>query len=376
LRILKLCYEYPPVGGGGGRIAANLAKELAYLGHHVDLVTMKFRDLVGVERQQGVNIHRVFSFRTSPTVCYPPEMLTYLVGAYPYLHSLICKNSYDLIHSHFIFPDGLLAYALKLTSGLPYIITAHGSDVPGYNPNRFILLHKVLRPVWKLVTEHANYIVSPSRSLSHLIAQQRVNTPVSIVANGFNVGSFDTSRRNDLKVLVVSRMFERKGIQYFLESLENVESPYEIDIVGDGPYLQVLLDKVEKITTKAHIRFHGWLDNDSPQLHSLLEEASIFVFPSESENFPVVLLEAMAAGLAIITTAGTGCEEVVGDTGLLVQPRDAAGIKCAIEHLATNPELRLGLGTAARERVQRLFSWHHIAQQYIGIYQQVMENKH
>jgi glycosyltransferase involved in cell wall biosynthesis len=77
----------------------------------------------------------------------------------------------------------------------------------------------------------------------------------------------------------------------------------------------------------------------------------------------------MAAGLPIITTSGTGCAEVVGAAALLVPPRNAASIRAAIEQLSTAPAYCDELGRAARSRVQEMFSWRTVAQQYVETYE-------
>jgi len=174
-------------------------------------------------------------------------------------------------------------------------------------------------------------------------------------------------------VLIVSRMFERKGIQYFLRALDGLPYPLKVDIIGDGNYLEPLKELAGEIKTEATITFHGWLDNLSPQFGQLVENASIFVYPSEAENFPIALLEAMAAGLAIITTSGTGCAEVVGETGLLVPPRDPDAIRKALQRLVDHPELVEQLGQAARQRVEKEFGWPAVARRYLAVYQRVME---
>jgi hypothetical protein len=93
------------------------------------------------------------------------------------------------------------------------------------------------------------------------------------------------------------------------------------------------------------------------------------VLPSEAENFPIVLLEAMAAGLAIITTAGTGCAEVVGDAGLLVPVRDSRAIGRALKRLVEDGDLRQRLGVAARRRIEENFTWRAVARRYVEEYQ-------
>jgi glycosyltransferase involved in cell wall biosynthesis len=79
----------------------------------------------------------------------------------------------------------------------------------------------------------------------------------------------------------------------------------------------------------------------------------------------------MAAGMAIITTKGTGCEEVVGDAALLVQPKDPAEIRTALSRLISNPALREELGGNARRQVENLFSWQAVGRQYADLYEKV-----
>jgi glycosyltransferase involved in cell wall biosynthesis len=369
VRILQLCYEYPPVGGGGGQVVAALSQELAKHGHQVDLVTMGFNSLPSFEERDGVNIYRIPAIRSKKTICHPHEMASYLASAFPRVLWMVKHNDYEINHTHFIFPDGILSALIKRFTGLPYIITAHGSDVPGYNPNRFKFLHKVMKPLWHLAVKDADGIVSPSQRLANLIRREMPEVSVTLIPNGINPEYTQLELKDNANILIVSRMFERKGIQYFLKSLDGAGHPLKVDIVGDGPYLPTLMSISKKINSKATVRFHGWLDNHSPEFRSLMSKASMFVMPSESENFPIVLLEAMSAGLAIITTRGTGCEEVVGDTAILVDPRDPDAIKAAIQALASDPGLRFHLGKAARRRIEEKFTWETITQRYEALYQ-------
>jgi glycosyltransferase involved in cell wall biosynthesis len=84
-----------------------------------------------------------------------------------------------------------------------------------------------------------------------------------------------------------------------------------------------------------------------------------------------VLLEAMAAGLAIITTRGTGCDEVVGDAGILVDPGDVGGLRAALEALTQDPQRCRLLGSAARLRLLNEFSWAGVARRYTALYASV-----
>jgi glycosyltransferase involved in cell wall biosynthesis len=103
-------------------------------------------------------------------------------------------------------------------------------------------------------------------------------------------------------------------------------------------------------------------------LNSLYETSDIFVLTSEVENFPVSLMEAMAAGLAVVTTRGTGCAEVVGDTGVLVEPHDASQIRDALLALTRDPERCRELGRAARRRIETELAWPVVARRYEELY--------
>ncbi|GJL56857.1 MAG: 1,2-diacylglycerol 3-glucosyltransferase [Nitrospirales bacterium] len=368
MKILTHCYEFPPIGGGGAKVVLGLSQQLIALGHHVDLVTMKFRDQPSRNEVHGIHVYRAPCIRTSQVVCYPPELASYIASAIPLSLKLMKKKNYDLNHTHFVFPDGVVSWVLKKLTGFPYILTVHGSDVPGYNPDRFRGLHKLLSPIWRKVVESATHIVSPSETVRDLVLKQCPTVPISIVPNGIDLNKFLSSQQKLPRVLVVSRLFKRKGIQHVLQALAELEnlSGYEVDIVGDGPYLATLQNMASNMNVK--VKFWGYLENNSSQLKQLFGESSIFVFPSESENFPIVLLEAMAAKLAIITTQSTGCAEVVGDAGILVKIGDVRAIRYALAELTRSPERCRTLGELARQRLEAHYSWKTVTEQYLEIY--------
>ena len=369
MRLLMLCYEFPPLGGGGSRVAFGLSKELARLGYEVDLVTMGFRGLPPVEFVGGVRVHRVRCLRRRADRCTAPEALSYLLAALPAVWRLVRRRRYDFLHAHFIFPDGLIVWLVQRATGVPYVITAHGSDVPGHNPHRFVTAHRLLAPVWNAVVRDAAQLVCPSDRLRSLISASSPEARTTVIPNGINVADFTGSNGDKYarRILIVGRMVEGKGVQHVLAALEGFsKKDYELHIVGDGPYLPALRELAQRQDAVA--TFWGWLDHDSSNLKTLYETSSIFVLPSEAENFPVVLLEAMASGLAIITTEGTGCAEVVGDAALLVSPKDPGAIKHALSRLIRDVALQRALGAAGRRRLTEHFSWAMVAQQYARLY--------
>ncbi len=361
------CYEFPPIGGGGSRVVHGLSRELVRLGHEVDVVTTRFRDQPPQETIGGVNVHRVRCVRLKEHFCTLPEVATYVWAARAGLRALLTRRSYDINHAHFVFPDGLNAHRAKEMYGLPYLLTAHGTDVPGYNPHRVRVLHHLLSPAWRRVARGAAEFVCPSRSLQLLVAQRDPALRTITIPYGFQVGRYRADRERRKRILVVTRMLRRKGVQYLLQAVRDLPLEHEIHIVGDGPFLPELRRLASGLRTP--VRFYGWLDNDSGELTHLYETSDLFVLPSERENFPVSLMEAMDAGLAIITTRGTGCSEVVGGAALLVEPHDPAGLRAALASLVSDPGLARQRGDEARARLAAEFAWPVVARRYVEIYE-------
>ena len=150
MRILTLSYEFPPIGGGGAGVVRGLAAELVKLGHCVDVVTMGFRGLPDEEVVDGIRVRRIDCARRSESKCTAREALRYVLRVRPVVRAMLRANRYDLVHVHFILPDGVVAWREVAPAGVPFLITAHGSDVPGYNPKLFFrLVHPFLTRLWR-----------------------------------------------------------------------------------------------------------------------------------------------------------------------------------------------------------------------------------
>jgi glycosyltransferase involved in cell wall biosynthesis len=369
MKILTLNYEYPPVGGGGATVTAQLCEHLVNLSHSVDVVTMRYKNLPHEEKVNGVQIYRIPSYRARADICKTHEMATFILGGKKPVLQLVRENQYDIIHAHFIIPTGPLAQSIHRKTGIPYIITCHGSDVPGYNPDRFGWQHKLLMFYWKKLVRQAQTLVSPSQSLADLMKSHCPDLHITVIPNGYEASAFDTNRKRRQAILLCSRLLRRKGFQYVIEAVKDLELDWEIHIIGEGPFRQTLEQTAQGSKTK--ITFHGWLDRDHPTFRELYETSSIFVFPSEMENFPTVLLEAMSAGCAIITTTAGGCPEVVGEAGILVEPKNANSIRDNLLSLINNPEKRNALANAAILRV-RQFCWQNVCEQYVSLYNELI----
>ena len=367
LRILTLCYEFPPVGGGGARVAYGLARQFVREGHEVHMLTLGYGGLRTEESVDGIQLTRVPGWRAQPEIARPHELASYLWAVRSPLRQLLRTQRFDLVHVHFLVPDGLLTLLVPELRDLPIVVTVHGSDVPGFNPDRFGLLHRLLRPWWRQVTRRVDRIVCPSKFIAALLLKRAPWADPIIVPNGIDLHALRADRPREMRILCVSRLFERKGVQDLIGALRLTKCSLHAQVVGTGPYRS----KLEKTGTPLGERFRllGWLDNGSTELRDLYETSEIFVFPSRAENFPVVLLEAMAAGMAIVAADIPSCREVLGDAAVLVPAADCAALAGAIDRLAADSVWRRQLQRAARRRLAENFGWPAIGNRYLEIFE-------
>ena len=348
MKLLCLCYEYPPIGGGGAPACEGLARALVSAGHEVVVVTSWMQHLAALERRGGVEIHRVRCRRRQAHHTTAFELASWSLSALRKARELVATRELDLIHAHFIVPGGFVARRLSRECGLPYVLTAHGTDVPGYNPHRMRALHVLLRPWWRTIVEDASAVTAPSRFLAELVTRASSVEP-QVIPNPIDVAidvPIDRGSPRGRRVLVVSRLLERKGIQHLIELSPQLPDGWEVVVAGDGPYLPHLLQQAERIG--APVRFLGMVPRE--RLPELYSSAEIFVLPSARENFPMVLLEAMANGCAIVTTLGSGCHEVVGAAARLVRPGRSDELLEALIALIEDPAERIRLRERARQR--------------------------
>lgn len=364
MRILFLNFEFPPLGGGASPVSFELARRYVGRGHAVHVVTMGYRGLAASESMDGVQVTRVPCLRASRALSRPHELLSYLLSAGRFLHRLLRKQRFDVNHTHFLVPTGILAERLQRRHGLPFVISAHGSDVPGFNPDRFRLLHLLTGSTLRSVTAAAERVITPSEYLAGLLRHKLGEIPpgrLVTIPNGIDAGAFVPGPKRPV-ILFTGRLLPRKGAQHLVQALAGEDTGYEIHICGDGP----LRAGIARLAAgaKTPVVFHGWLDNTSRRYHELLASAAIFALPSARENASVALLEAMSAGCAVLTADTTGCPETVGEAGLTVPPGDVAAIREACLRLIRDAELRTDLQRRARERVREHFDWERIVDRY------------
>ncbi len=370
MNILTLNYEFPPLGGGGGPVCRDLATQLVALGHRVDVVTMSFKGLPKQEVVDGVRIFRTPAFRRKMATCSTPEMLSYVLGAARFVLRLTRRETYDIVHCHFAIPTGPLAVLVRRRRKLPFVLTCHGSDIPGYNQDRFTLAHRFTRRPLRFILSRAAAVTSPSQFLKGLIEQQLGDYGVRVIPNGIDISQFTPVEKKKI-ILMTGRLLPRKGFQHVLRALEGIETDFEVHIAGDGPMMDELRQIASRVKTK--VVFHGWLRSNGDELLRLYAEAAIFCMPSAAESFGMVFVQAMCAGCAVLGSTAGAIPDVVQDgvTGLLVPPGDVEAIRKVLRTWMARPDEAEALGRRARQRVLDCYDWRGTARQFAELYEKV-----
>jgi len=328
-------------------------------------VTMRYKGLPAYEElNKNLRVHRVWSLRSKKEICHPWEQLTYLVTGYFKCRELIRKQPYDICHTHFIIPTGVLSYVLKKQFGLEYIITSHGSDVLGYG-QRFKYIYPLLVKPWKAILNNAKKIISPSNFLKTKILEaypQFSAEKITVIPNGIDTNKF-TPQKKTKTIFSSGRLLSNKGFQYLIKAVSDEDLGWEVHIAGDGPMRAELEDLAKKSKTK--VVLHGWLDNNSRGYKDLIEQSSVYVLASEKENASIALLEAMSAGCAVITTNVSGCSETVGEVGLLVTVGDVKQLEMVLSTVVNNAVLIYDLQKRAQNRAKLKFEWSLVLDDYL-----------
>ena len=136
MRILVLIHEYPPVGGGGGRVARDLCEGLARQGHEVRVLTAYCKGLPEVEKQTNLMVYRLHSGRKEAFRAGLGAMAGYVLTSLWKGYQEIRSWHPDVIHVHFAVPAGATAWLLNKLTDIPYVLTAHLGDVPGGVPEK------------------------------------------------------------------------------------------------------------------------------------------------------------------------------------------------------------------------------------------------
>jgi L-malate glycosyltransferase len=372
LRVLMLNYEHPPFGGGTGIACRQLLQTLvADRSVAVDLVTSGPGPEVQRQRlSDTVAIHRLPIRKRDRQLWRASELAAWTIKAFAYSRALIRAHRYDLCHCWGSWPAGVIGHAFR--HRLPYIVGLRGSDVPGYNDRLRLLDPLVLRHLARRVWLEAERVLAVSDNLRELARRTGPDAVIEVARNGIDPERFrpgPSFGRADL--LFVGRLIERKGVHHLIEAFARIsgaDPALALSIVGGGPERPRLEAMSRSLGLGSRIRFHGQLDLAG--VAAAYRQAGILVLPALADALPNVVLEAMASGLAIVTTR-TGAAEMIRANGIVVESADPAAISGAVQRYLNDRRLLEQHQRQSRTLAEAM-PWSAVAASHVSIYRSVL----
>jgi glycosyltransferase involved in cell wall biosynthesis len=342
--VLQLIYKLDP--GGAEKVVCSLAKGLDRERFNPAVASFKHGAMVKDLSKQGIPFYVL-----GKSGKFDPSFLFRLLR-------LLREHKIHILHTHTFSPNFWGRIAAKIAS-IPFVISTEHT----------IASHKsaLQRTIDKLLSPLSNKLVAVSYEVkqSNISLGRIAPSKITVIHNGIEEASTGVLEpteistykkslglRNDLPViLTVGRLAPPKGHSFLLDALRLVNQEgckAQFVFVGDGPLRDQLKAKAKDLGIAEHVVFAGFRTD----VNGFLQIADVIAFPSVREGFSIAILEAMAAGKAIIATDVGGNREAIqsGVSGILVPPRDVNALTKAILNLIKNKDLATQLGKRAKER--------------------------
>jgi glycosyltransferase involved in cell wall biosynthesis len=401
LTVALLTPSFLPIIGGVECVVHNLANELYRLGHRP--VVIAPYSLYRKFKKQSINVPYEF-FPIWPKLYSFLSRFSRVSFIFSDLFYRIAQQKYkfDVWHCSGGYPTGTTLSHFLNKNGVPFIVECTGADINcmpeiNYGIRSNLNIDKLFRK-W---LPKADKLIAISKSVKSKYLELQIDeSKIVDIPNGVELLRFKEGRDNSRNFrekyniesdvflfLCVARNNPVKGIKYIVEAVEHIKKetkPFKIIIVGKS--MSSIKKKVENKSLNDFFLFinefgQGESNSKTPQFPSqelidIYNSADTFVFPSLMETFGIVIIEAMAADLPIITTDGPGCRDVVrnGADGLMVPVKDGKALSEAMVKILHDQNLRESLVSKSKERALQ-FNWSKISGKYVSLFENVIEKK-
>ena len=274
--------------------------------------------------------------------------LIYFAEAVVLAHHMQARGVVHL-HNHIAKSSCTVAMLASAVSGIPYSFTLHGPDI-FFEPYHWRLDAKIARAAFVACISHF------CRSQAMIFSDKAHWERLHIVHCGVDPALYDSPRGSAGKrLLFVGRLAAVKGVPVLFQAMQDIATDHpdmRLTLIGDGPERKALEDQARAMGLSGMVDFAGY--RAQAEVAAALRETDILVLPSFAEGLPVVLMEALAARVPVLTTRIAGVGELVEDgiSGRLVAPGDPVALADALRALLeATPEARVAMGEAGRARV-------------------------
>lgn len=402
MKILMVTSSYPKYEGDvTAPFIESIAAGIAALGNEVHVLAPYHPDLRRAPTEKGVHLH---FFKYSPLkhlniwgyaealeadvrvkgAIFPLTPVVFVSSLWALLR-LTRKHEFDIMHAHWVVPNGPVGALAARLRRLPLIVSLHGSDVFIAEQSRPI------SSVARRILRAASAITAPSDDLRRRAV--KLGAPAGrchLVPYGVDPGQFTRIegagpllRRelglsdSSLVVFAVGRMVYKKGFEYLIRAIPAIlrEHPNAMIVLAGGGDLQArLVSLVRQLGVEKSVIMPGWIARDKLPLY--FSGCDLFVLPSvvdqqgNVDGLPNTLLEAMASAKPVVATNVAGIPLAVkdGENGLLVPEKQPGELASAVNLLLRAPDLRQQYGEAGRYRVETELNWETTARTFEKLY--------
>jgi glycosyltransferase involved in cell wall biosynthesis len=303
------------------------------------------------------------------------------------LMSLVRKIRPDVLHAHWLIPQGTLAVGVGKLYDVPVLLTAHGTDVFGLRGNFFRLIKRFTLRGGHRITAVSGPLAKACSDLAPLGKKMQV-IPMGVDSTLFSGKKKKSLMRgaqtaDEARLLFVGRLSEKKGVRLLIEAMPLIVEQIpgiRLTIVGSGELEDNLKALVERLGLLNHIRFAGSVPNK--ELPDYYTNADVFIGPSvttsdgNTEGLGLTFIEASLCGCLLIGTDTGGISDIIKDnvTGFLVKPGDskllAEKIMYAVHNLSELNELR----NMSQKHVKENYEWCVVAEKYKTLIREIVKN--
>ena len=381
MRICFVSRRYFPAISGMSVYAQNLLRELVQAGHDVTMISQYRGDAFGTRVYgggppppvPGVRVVGLEQLGEQESGDFERDIDT-MVATIRAEHA---RKPFDVLHAQYGYPTGWATLLASKGLGVPNVVSIQGGDghwVGSCCETHRVAMCEVLANANALLIGGKSFVAEVCDRLGSDPARFTI-VPGAVDTARFAQGSDDglpESHDGPVRLFYHGRVDRRKGVLDFIEALAALreqETPFAAVISGIGPDVDPAKALAEQLGfSEAEIRFTGYADYaDVPDLY---RAADVFVSPTYAEGFSNTILEAMAAGLAVVSTHSVGVSDCLRDeeNGLLVEPGDVPALARALTRIVEEEPLRLRLAKAGLAECRRVYSWTAVGRQIMGVY--------
>ncbi|EIJ33678.1 glycosyltransferase [Thiothrix nivea] len=380
MRILMVSDVYFPRVNGVSTSIQAFRQALEAAGHHVTLIAPDYGQTV----EDETGIIRI----SSRNVIVDPEDRMMRIRRIHRLTEELRAEDYDIIHIHTPFVAHYAGLKLARKLKLPVVATYHTFfEEYLYNYVKWLpkeWLRYAARRFSRTQCADLDALVVPSSAMQQVLKDYGVETPMTILPTGLDMRVFESGdgvvfrEQHGIPVecpviLFVGRVAFEKNIGFLLDVTERLREQIPdilFVIAGEGPAEKSLHAQVKRRGLEGNVSFVGYLRRDGG-LQACYKAADVFVFASRTETQGLVLIEAMACGTPVVSTAVLGTKDVIGSgQGGLVAPEEVEGFAKQVERLLQGKTLHV---QKAKEALVYAATWSHTAQaeKLVAFYRQV-----